>query len=70
MASQDNAHYFGVIIVPKEVIVNLLYFKGYFNFCTAINVNKKEMLIDSKMCNLKQALAVVTKQVFSEVGFQ
>lgn len=53
MASQDNAHYFGMLIVPKQVIVNLLYFTAYFNFCSAITANKKEMLMDSKMCNLK-----------------
>lgn len=53
MASQDNAHYFGMLIVPKQVIVNLLYFTAYFNFCSAINENKNKMLTDSKMCNLK-----------------
>lgn len=53
MAPQDNAHYFGMLIVPKQVIVNLLYFTAYFNFCSAINENKNKMLTDSKMCNLK-----------------
>jgi len=36
-----------------EVVVDLLYFKDYFNFYTAINANKKEILIGLKVCNLR-----------------
>lgn len=36
-----------------EVVVNLLYFKDYFNFYTAINTNKKEIQVDLKVYNLR-----------------